>query len=145
MANNRIVHFEIPASEPEALTRFYADLFGWKFTKAPIQGVEYWLCDTGPDGPGINGAVMERKNALHPWMNYVDVASVDAALETATRLGATIALPKMPVPGLGALAAIFDPQGNACGLWEKEVKPDVEGIDAPNLHEIPDHPPHTTP
>ena len=30
MANNRIVHFEIPANEPQALTKFYSDLFGEK-------------------------------------------------------------------------------------------------------------------
>ena len=49
MANNRIVHFEIPANQPEALTRFYSDLFGWKFHKAPIPSAEYWLYQyTGP-------------------------------------------------------------------------------------------------
>ena len=119
MANNRIVHFEIPANQQEALTKFYSSLFGWKFNKAPIPGVEYWLCDTGSDGPGINGAVMQRMNAGQPWMNYVDVASIDAALATATKLGAQVALPRTPVPGVGAYAAIIDPQGNICGLWEQ--------------------------
>ena len=122
MANNRVVHFEIPANEPEALTKFYGGLFGWTFQKAPIPGVEYWLCDTGTDGPGINGAVMQRQNAGQPWMNYVDVASIDAALETATKLGAQVALPKTPVPGVGAVAAILDPQGNICGLWERAAE-----------------------
>jgi predicted enzyme related to lactoylglutathione lyase len=117
MANNRVVHFEIPANQPEALTRFYSDLFGWNFQKAPMPGPEYWLCDTG-SGPGINGAIMQRQNAQQPWMNYVDVASIDAALEKATSLGAQVALPKMPIPGVGAVAAIMDPQGNVCGLWE---------------------------
>jgi hypothetical protein len=116
--SNRVVHFEIPANEPEQLTRFYSDLFGWRFSKAPVPGVEYWLCDTGSEGPGINGAVMKRQNPQQPWMNYVDVASIDAAIEKAAKLGATVALPKMPVPGVGAVAAIIDPQGNVCGLWE---------------------------
>ena len=119
MANNRIVHFEIPANQPEGLAKFYSDLFGWKFQKAPIPGVEYLLCDTGSEGPGINGAVMQRQNAQQPWMNYVDVASIDAAIERATKLGAKVALPKTPVPGVGAVAAIMDPEGNVCGLWEQ--------------------------
>jgi predicted enzyme related to lactoylglutathione lyase len=55
MANNRIVHYEIPANQPEALTRFYSELFGWKFRKASIPGPEYWLCTTGSEGPGIDG------------------------------------------------------------------------------------------
>ena len=119
MASNRIVHFEIPASQPEALTNFYSNLFGWKFHKTAIPGMEYWLCETGSGGPGIDGAVTQRQNAQQPWMNYVDVASIDAAIKKATKLGAQVALPKTPVPGVGAVAAIVDPQGNVCGLWEQ--------------------------
>src|SRR5256886_17377571 len=115
MANTRIVHFEIPANQPEALTKFYSGLFGWKFQKAPIPGVDYWLCDTGSDGPGINGAVTQRQNATQPWMNYVDVADIDAALETATKLGARVALPKTPVPGVGGVAGVVAPPGNGWG------------------------------
>jgi predicted enzyme related to lactoylglutathione lyase len=47
------------------------------------------------------------------------VANIDAALEKATKLGAKVALPKTPIPGVGAVAAILDPQGNICGLWEQ--------------------------
>lgn len=116
--NNRVVHFEIPADQPESLTKFYGELFGWKFQKAPFPGPEYWLCETGDTGPGINGAVMQRMHAQQPWMNYVSVSSIDATIEQAARLGAKTALPKTEVPGVGAYAAIIDPQGNICGLWE---------------------------
>jgi uncharacterized protein len=122
MRSNRVVHFEIPANQPEALTKFYNELFGWKFQKAPLPGPEYWLCDTGSDAPGINGAVMQRQDPRQPWMNYVDVASVEASLEEAKKLGAQVALPKTSVPGVGAFAAIIDPEGNICGLWE-QTKP----------------------
>src|SRR5262245_11890414 len=122
MANNRVVHFEIPANKPQELTKFYQELFGWKFDKAEIPGVEYWLCDTGSEGPGINGAIMQRQNAQQPWMNYVDVASIDEALEKATQLGGMVALPKTPVADIGAVAAIIDPQGNLCGLWQQDKK-----------------------
>lgn len=118
MASNRIVHFEIPANQPEALTKFYTELFGWTFQKAPMAGPEYWLCNTGT-GPGINGAVMQRQHAKQPWMNYVDVASIETALAKATKLGAEIVMPKTAVPGVGAFAVIKDPQGNICGLWQK--------------------------
>jgi uncharacterized protein len=117
---NRIVHFEIPANQPEVLTKFYGGLFGWKFQRAPLPGPEYWMCDTGSDGPGINGAIMQRQDPKQPWMNYVDVASIDAALEQAAKLGATVALPKTPIGDLGAVAALIDPDGNICGLWERK-------------------------
>jgi uncharacterized protein len=117
MSNNRVVHFEIPANEPQALTGFYAELFGWKFQKAEMPGPEYWFCETG-EGQGINGAIMQRQHPQHPWMNYVDVKSIDEALEKAVALGGQIGIPKTAVEGMGAFAAFSDPQGNFCGLWE---------------------------
>ncbi len=42
----RVVHFEIHATDPEALVAFYSGLFGWSFTRA--EGMEYWLIETGP-------------------------------------------------------------------------------------------------
>lgn len=119
MANNRVVHFEIPANQPQVLTQFYTSLFGWKFEKAPMPGPEYWLCDTGSNGPGINGAVMQRQNPQQPLVNYVDVESIDASIEKAKSLGAQVALPNTPIPGVGAIAVIVDPEGNACGLWQQ--------------------------
>ena len=71
------------------------------------------------ESPGINGAVVQRQNAQQPWMNYVDVASIDATIEKAAKLGATVTLPKAIVPGAGAVAAIIDPRGTICGLWEE--------------------------
>jgi predicted enzyme related to lactoylglutathione lyase len=62
---------------------------------------------------------MQRQDPQQPWMNYVDVPNIDEAIERATTLGATIALPKTEVPDVGAFAAIIDPQGNICGLWEQ--------------------------
>lgn len=122
MASNRVVHFEIPANDPSALTKFYAEVFGWNFSKADLPGPEYWLCDTGSEGPGINGAIMQRQDPRQPWMNYIDVASIDDALAAATKLGATVAIPRMPVGDIGAIGAFIDPQGNICGLWEQNAR-----------------------
>ncbi len=119
MSSSRVVHYEIPANEPAALQRFYGELFGWKFQRVPVPGVEFWQCEGTDDGPGINVAVLKRQNAQQPWMNYIGVGSIDAALEKATGMGATVALPKMPVPGGRAIAAVIDPEGNMFGLMEQ--------------------------
>jgi predicted enzyme related to lactoylglutathione lyase len=58
---------------------------------------------------------------IFPVTNYLDVVNSDAAPKTVVKLGAQVALPKIPVPGVGAVAAIVDPQGNICGLWQQEV------------------------
>jgi predicted enzyme related to lactoylglutathione lyase len=122
MASNRVVHFEILAERPQELTQFYGEVFGWRFEKAPLPGPEYWLCNTGTGEPGINGAIMARQHAQQPWMNYVGVASIDAVIERATRMEAKVALPRTAIPGVGAYAAIMDPQGNICGQWEETKK-----------------------
>jgi predicted enzyme related to lactoylglutathione lyase len=119
MALNRIVHFEIPADQPEKLSTFYGELFGWRFQKIPVPGVEFWHCDADTNGPGISAAVMQRQNAQQPCVNYVEVESIDAAIEKATTMGAIVALPKMPVPGGRAIAALVDPQGNLFGIMEQ--------------------------
>src|SRR5271157_5689772 len=105
----RVVHFEIHADNPSRAVDFYKGLFGWEFTKwdGPM---EYWLIKTGPDGqPGINGGLVKRHGvidgtAVIAYVCTVDVASVDATLQKAVSLGGTVALPKMPIPGVGWLA-----------------------------------------
>jgi predicted enzyme related to lactoylglutathione lyase len=49
------------------------------------------------------------------------MSKIDRALQTAVKPGAQVTLPKMSVPGVGAVAAIIDPQENICGLWQQEV------------------------
>ena len=58
----KVVHFEIPADNPERANKFYADTFGWEISKMP--GPEdYWMLKTGPqDDPGIGGGLMKRQD-----------------------------------------------------------------------------------
>lgn len=119
MANRRVVHFEIPADKPEALARFYGELFGWTFQRAAKAEVEYWSIDTGADAPGINGGIVKRQHPQHPCMNYVEVASIDAAVDKAARLGADVALPRTSVAGVGTIACLLDPEGHVFGLLER--------------------------
>jgi predicted enzyme related to lactoylglutathione lyase len=123
---SRITHFEIHASNPPALIAFYTEVLGWKFTK--WQMAEYWLITTGPaDQPGINGGLLQRPACAgkdSPWTNaFVCTAQVDSledTLEKADQLGAVVALPTMPVTGVGWLAYIKDPDGNVLGLMQPD-------------------------
>lgn len=121
MASNRIVHFEIVADDPRALATFYGEMFGWTFTRAANATVEYWNCDTGAATPGINGGIVKKQHPRHPNMNYVGVASIDAAIAKAVKLGAEVALPKTLVPGVGTIACLLDPEGHVFGLLERSA------------------------
>jgi len=116
----RIIHFELPADDPERAAEFYKNVFGWQFQK--WEGPqEYWLITTGPkDQPGINGGLMRRQYPGAGTCNTVDVASVDGAVTTITKHGGKNVVPKMAIPGVGYLAYCSDPEGNVFGLMQAD-------------------------
>ncbi len=122
---NRVVHFEIHAGDPARAAKFYGDVFGWKIVKwaGPM---DYWLVTTGPDGePGINGAIVARRGAIDgtaviAFVCTIEVADIDAIIAKAEAAGATVALPKGPVPGIGWLAYYKDPDGNIFGIIQND-------------------------
>lgn len=54
---NRVVHFEIEATDKERANKFYADAFGWKMDQMGEEYGGYVVAITGdPNEPGgING------------------------------------------------------------------------------------------
>lgn len=50
----------------------------------------------------------------------IEVESVDTILEKATAAGAKVALPKMPIPGMGRLAYLIDTEGNIFGIMNQD-------------------------
>jgi predicted enzyme related to lactoylglutathione lyase len=122
---SRVVHFEIHAENPERAIKFYSTLFAWEFTKwnGPM---EYWTIKTGPDSqPGINGGLVRRRGAIDgqaviAYVCTVDTSSVDNAVKMITANGGTIALPKMPIPGVGWLAYGKDTEGNIFGVMQRD-------------------------
>ncbi len=121
----RVIHFEIQADEPERAIRFYTELFDWEFTQWE-GGPQYWLITTGPaEQPGINGGLLPRRmpeqgQAVNAYICTVDVHSVDDALSKVAALGGSVALPKMPVPGVGWLAYARDTEGNTFGMMQMD-------------------------
>lgn len=119
----RVMHFEIHAGDPDRAIKFYQTLFKWEFQKweGPM---EYWLITTGPnDQPGINGGLVKRQGeidgqAVIAYVCTVDVADVDAALRTAEANGAQVAVPKVPIPGMGWLVYCKDTEGNIFGMMQ---------------------------
>ncbi|MFN0095954.1 MAG: VOC family protein [Dehalococcoidia bacterium] len=123
----RVVHFEIHAVDPEAAAAFYRSLFGWTIIR--WGEMPYWNVETGTEGePGINGGILPRQGArpeegqaVNAFVCTVEVPSLDEFHASALRLGATEALPKMPIPGVGWLAYVKDPDGNILGLMQPDT------------------------
>ena len=124
---SRVVHFEIHAAQPERAIAFYSGLLGWQFNKweGPMP---YWLVVTGPATErGIDGGLLQRpcadpaeSQAVNAYVCTADVPDLDAALAKAGALGGTVAVPRMPIPGVGWLAYLKDPEGNLLGLMQSD-------------------------
>jgi len=122
----RVVHFEIHADDPQRAVNFYQNVFGWQINK--WEGPEdYWLVTTGANNePGINGAILKRRgpinsDAVIAYVCTIDVPDIDEAIAKATSQGGTVALPKMPVPGVGWLAYYKDSEGNIFGMLQTDA------------------------
>ena len=128
--DHTIVHFEIPADNPERAAKFYRELFGWDIHKWTAEDApEYWMISTVPtDGKGqpphggVNGGLMRRQHPTHGPVNYIGVESVDAYVRKATGLGADKLMPKTAVKGMGWFAWLKDPEGNVFAIWEPDDK-----------------------
>jgi predicted enzyme related to lactoylglutathione lyase len=129
MNNNPVVHFEIYAKDPDKLGQFYKGLFDWNID--PVPGMDYRMVRTVetdgkgmPTKPGgINGGMLKSPEGFtsSAWVSYVRVDSVDATVEKAKKLGATVTKGKSPVPGMGWFAMFLDPQGNSFAVWHEDV------------------------
>ncbi len=133
-----VVHFEIPADQPERAVKFYSELFGWEI-KHMGGPMDYWLVETvatdaegQPTRPGVNGGLMRRMMPEQTPVNYIGVDSVDEFARKAERLGAKVIVPKMPVPGMGWFAQLTDTEGNVFAIWETDP---TSGQAAEALHE----------
>src|SRR5437773_9347354 len=128
MKKNSVVHFEIYADDPDKLGEFYTSLFDWTIERMP--GMDYRLVKTVetdqkgmPTQPGgINGGMLKRPAGYEgrAWVNYVNVESLEAAVDRAQKLGATVMKGKSAVPGMGWFAMLIDPQRNPLAIWQSD-------------------------
>lgn len=115
----RVVHFEIPADDPDRAVKFYGNVFGWDIQTwgGPA---DYWLANTGPaDEPGINGAVMRRPE----WGTcsiHISVPSLDEHLTKVREAGGEVVQPKSTIPSIGYMAYCRDTEGNVFGVFEED-------------------------
>ena len=128
MKKNQVAHFEIYADDPDRLGQFYTSLFDWSIERVP--GMDYgWIKTVETDAKGmpsqlggINGGILKRPAGYEgrAWINYVNVESLEATVDRAQKLGATVMKGKSPVPGMGWFAMLTDPQGNPFAIWQSD-------------------------
>lgn len=116
---------ECMTSDAAAAQTFYEGLFGWRTETSDMEiggcAMTYRLLFQGDQHHGgILDLPAEAKEAgARPhWLTYVTVADVEATLEKATSLGATVMCPPMDIPQAGRFCVIQDPQGGVLALFK---------------------------
>jgi predicted enzyme related to lactoylglutathione lyase len=107
----RIDYVELPSATAHELTRaFYARAFGWAFTD---YGPDYSATTTGDVDVGLNG---QAGDALAAPLPVIRVDDLEAAFDSVTRAGGTIAKPIFAFPG-GRRFHFIDPGGSELAVW----------------------------
>lgn len=113
----RVVHFEISANDPEKVTAFYKNVFGWDINK--WDGPQpYWMVTTGKEGDGINGGIFQPNEVFNGTVNTIEVPSVDDYAAKVTDNGGTVVVQKFPIPTVGYMAYCKDIEGTIFGICE---------------------------
>jgi predicted enzyme related to lactoylglutathione lyase len=115
----RVIHFEIPADDPQRAVKFYETAFGWKINSwgGPM---EYWLCSTGPESePGIHGAIGRRDANMPNTTNTLAVPDVEEYKKKVVQAGGKVVSPQtMTIPGVGYFVYCLDTEGNLFGILQ---------------------------
>lgn len=107
---------ELVTPDVPAATAFYADVLGVSWEDQPMGEGPPYTCLV-VDGRQVGGAMPPPMEGIPPyWGVYFAVEDVDAAIERATGLGATVVAPAFDVPGVGRMAVLADPQGGMFNL-----------------------------
>lgn len=118
---NTIAYFEIQASEPEKLIKFYKNIFGWNFVKEEWAPIEYYRIETD----GINGGLLKRPAKTPPqecgtnaFTCSIEVSSFDDIAKKILENGGKVALPKFAVPGRCWQGYFVDIDNNVFGIFQ---------------------------
>ncbi len=115
----KVIHFEIPAENPEMVSRFYAEVFGWKIKQ--WQDQQYWLIEAGPKRErGINGAIYQKDETkqMDRTVNTIGVDHLEAYVAKVQRSGGEVMDEIREIPGVGYFVYAKDPEGTMFGMLE---------------------------
>ncbi|HEY5629805.1 MAG TPA: VOC family protein [Candidatus Limnocylindrales bacterium] len=115
---NPIVHFEIRSADPDASRAFYGELFGWSYPPGGFPGYTY--VESGVPSGTIPGGIGPTQGGAPMVTVFAGVADVQAALDKAVALGATVVQPATKVPGV-TYGVFVDPQGHAVGVASNDA------------------------
>jgi predicted enzyme related to lactoylglutathione lyase len=113
--NGAFCWVELQTQSPAKSIAFYKAIGGFTEQHSDAMPDYAVLTSDGQMRAGINKPPMQAPQA---WVPYVQVASCDASLDKAKKLGATVLVPAMEATGVGRFAIFSDPQGGVIGILQ---------------------------
>ncbi len=112
--DHKIVHVELTASDHKAISKFYADVFGWESNH--IDEMNY---TTFKAGDGVAGGFnpITDQNPAGTIIVYIQTDDVTKSLEAVEKAGGKTISPEMDISNTGKFGLFRDPQGNVMGLF----------------------------
>jgi uncharacterized protein len=109
---------EIASTDVERAKAFYEATLGWTFQQFDLPGGPYWVILSGDEMVGGLGGMetgpLPGETASY-WFSFIEVDNIDARVDKAEDLGATIIEPPNEVPNVGRVAVLRDPTGAVVG------------------------------
>jgi len=110
---------ELISTNVDVAAKFYGTLFGWKPTVDTYGTFNYTTLKLGDEG--IGGLMPPQSpNTPSQWVTCFIVDSASATVATTKKLGGTVYLDTMAIPGIGKYAVLADPQGAVFSVMEAE-------------------------
>lgn len=109
-----VIAWQIVTKNPDALTKFYTSVFGWKVNAD--NPMNYRVIDTASGG-GINGGIWPAPPEAHSFVQlFIEVDDMGEYVRKATAAGAKVLIPPQKLPEGGEMAVLHDPEGVPFGL-----------------------------
>lgn len=122
MFNHPIVHIEFAAHDPNELSQFYHDLFGWQIQRD--ETLDYTMFQTVEGGLGGGFNSISETNPAGTVIVYIAADDIEATLDQVEATGGKTLMPKTEIPDTGWMAIFLDPAGNKLGLYKSMQPPE---------------------
>ena len=132
---NPVVHFELPASNRERMTKFYESAFGWKTQQLGPEMGNYVVVSTTETNeknqsktPGaINGGFFEKSNESQVPSVVIAVDDIRQAMKDVKAAGGKVLGGYKQdgepddIPGVGLYAGFIDSEGNRLSMLQPKT------------------------
>lgn len=116
MNKHRFVWHDLNTSDSDGATRFYGEVFNWKFERS--ENSPYLHIKAGEQM--IGGIRQKGANEPGPtsWLGYIACDDVGATVTNATAAGGRVYMPTTTMANVGTFAVVADPTGAAFAPWK---------------------------